>query len=83
MESFFTRVYLQQALNEGVGKKIVADFLGFNWSWVTEQQKKNKFGPLTSNLLLIGMEGKLTIPLPPSFPFLLLIPPLPRFPPPP
>lgn len=52
------RVYLQQALNEGVGKRIVADFLGFNWSWVTEQQKKNKFGPLTSNLLLIGMEGK-------------------------
>lgn len=81
MESFVTRVYLQQALNEGVGKKIVADFLGFNWSWVTEQQKKNKFGALTSNLLLIGMEGKLTTPPLPSSPFLL--PPLPRLPPPP
>lgn len=54
------KVYLQQALNEGVGKRIVADFLGFNWSWVTEQQKKNKFGALTSNLLLIGMEGNVT-----------------------
>ena len=83
MESFVTRVYLQQALNEGVGKKIVADFLGFNWSWVTEQQKKNKFGALTSNLLLIGMEGKLTTPPSPLLLSPLLLPPLPRFPPPP
>lgn len=30
----------------------------FNWKWVTEQQKLNKWGPLTSNLLLVGMEGE-------------------------
>ena len=55
--SIFFRIYLQQPLNESVGKRIVADFLGFNWNWVTSQQKKNKFGPLTNNMLLIGQEG--------------------------
>ena len=55
--SLFCRMYLQQTLNETVGKNIVLDFLGFNWNWVSEQQQRNKFGPLTSNLLLIGMEG--------------------------
>ena len=34
--------------------------MGFNWNWVTAQQKKNKFGPLTNNMLLIGQEGKQT-----------------------
>ena len=54
------RIYLQQPLNESVGKRIVADFLGFNWNWVTSQQKKNKFGQLTNNMLLIGQEGNIT-----------------------
>lgn len=54
------RMYLQQALNDGVGKRIVYDFLQFNWKWVTDQQQKNNWGPLTSNLLLIGMEGNVT-----------------------
>ncbi|XP_071953942.1 hypoxia-inducible factor 1-alpha inhibitor-like isoform X2 [Antedon mediterranea] len=54
------RYYLQQALTEGVGKKIVDDFIKFNWAWVTEQQKRGGWGPLTSNLLLIGMEGNVT-----------------------
>lgn len=44
-------------LNDSVGKKIVIDFLGFNWDWINGKQKKNNWGPLTSNLLLIGMEG--------------------------
>lgn len=34
------------------------DFLGFNWNWINKQQGKHGWGQLTSNLLLIGMEGK-------------------------
>ena len=55
---YFFRVYLQQTLNDTVGKKIVVDFLGFNWNWINRQQAKRSWGQLTSNLLLIGMEGK-------------------------
>ncbi|ESO87419.1 hypothetical protein LOTGIDRAFT_220114 [Lottia gigantea] len=52
--------YLQQALNDSVGKSLVLDFIKFNWSWATEQQKKYKWGALTSNLLLVGMDGVIT-----------------------
>ncbi|NXU91733.1 HIF1N inhibitor, partial [Xiphorhynchus elegans] len=52
------RLYLQQTLNDTVGRKIVVDFLGFNWNWINKQQGKRGWGQLTSNLLLIGMEGK-------------------------
>ncbi|XP_061421441.1 hypoxia-inducible factor 1-alpha inhibitor [Lethenteron reissneri] len=54
------RLYLQQTLNDTVGKKIVVDFLNFNWNWINRQQAKRNWGPLTSNLLLIGMEGNVT-----------------------
>uniref|UniRef100_A0A8C9WTL0 Hypoxia-inducible factor 1-alpha inhibitor n=1 Tax=Scleropages formosus TaxID=113540 RepID=A0A8C9WTL0_SCLFO len=54
------RVYLQQTLNDTVGRKIVMDFLGFNWNWINKQQAKRNWGQLTSNLLLIGMEGNVT-----------------------
>ncbi|MGH0117297.1 UNVERIFIED_CONTAM: hypothetical protein FKN15_013820 [Acipenser sinensis] len=54
------RLYLQQTLNDTVGRKIVVDFLGFNWNWINKQQAKRNWGPLTSNLLLIGMEGNVT-----------------------
>lgn len=54
------RVYLQQTLNDTVGKKIVLDFLAFNWNWINEQQARRNWGPLTSNLLLVGMEGNVT-----------------------
>ncbi|XP_069466589.1 hypoxia-inducible factor 1-alpha inhibitor [Ambystoma mexicanum] len=54
------RVYLQQTLNDTVGKNIVVDFLGFNWNWINKQQAKHGWGQLTSNLLLIGMEGNVT-----------------------
>lgn len=54
---FFVRIYLQQALTDGVGKRIVIDFLGFNWNWINDQQKRNNWGQLTSNLLFIGQEG--------------------------
>jgi hypoxia-inducible factor 1-alpha inhibitor (HIF hydroxylase) len=51
------RMYLQQALNDTVGPQIVRDFVNFNWKWVNAQQKDNKWGLLTSNLLLISEEG--------------------------
>ncbi|XP_055517848.1 hypoxia-inducible factor 1-alpha inhibitor isoform X2 [Leucoraja erinacea] len=54
------RYYLQQTLNDTVGKKIVLDFLGFNWNWANKQQTKWNWGQLTSNLLLVGMEGNVT-----------------------
>ncbi|PIO28340.1 hypothetical protein AB205_0108310, partial [Aquarana catesbeiana] len=54
------RLYLQQTLNDTVGRKIVVDFLGFNWNWINRQQAKHGWGQLTSNLLLIGMEGNVT-----------------------
>jgi hypothetical protein len=54
----FFRLYLQQQLNDTVGRPIVVDFLQFNWPWITIHQKKYNWGPLTSNLLLIGMEGR-------------------------
>ncbi|XP_076041763.1 hypoxia-inducible factor 1-alpha inhibitor-like [Oratosquilla oratoria] len=54
------RLYLQQGLNNTVGHAIVVDFLQFNWQWLNIQQKKNNWGPLTSNLLLVGMEGNTT-----------------------
>ena len=55
---FCFRLYLQQSLNEGVGPNIVRDFLGFNWAWATSRQKRNNWGPLTSNLLLVGQGGE-------------------------
>ncbi|XP_064614715.1 hypoxia-inducible factor 1-alpha inhibitor-like [Liolophura sinensis] len=54
------RLYLQQTLNDSVGQRIVFDFLNFNWNWINEQQRKYNWGPLTSNLLLVGMEGNIT-----------------------
>ncbi|KAH9488363.1 Hypoxia-inducible factor 1-alpha inhibitor [Bulinus truncatus] len=53
-------MYLQQPLNDTVGKRIVMDFTSFNWGWANETQKRNHWGPLTSNLLLVGMEGVIT-----------------------
>ncbi|EEC15193.1 hypoxia-inducible factor 1, alpha subunit inhibitor, putative [Ixodes scapularis] len=52
--------YLQQMLNETVGQSIMLDFLRFNWDWVNRQQKHNGWGPLTSNLLLVGTGGNVT-----------------------
>jgi len=51
------RMYLQQALNNTVGPAIVQDFLNFHWDWINSKQRMHSWGPLTSNLLLIAMEG--------------------------
>lgn len=59
--SLFYRLYLQQTLNDTVGPSIVRDFLGFKWDWINGIQKKMNWGPLTSNLLLIGMEGMVSL----------------------
>uniref|UniRef100_A0A8C4R9F7 Hypoxia inducible factor 1 subunit alpha inhibitor n=1 Tax=Eptatretus burgeri TaxID=7764 RepID=A0A8C4R9F7_EPTBU len=56
----FHRLYLQQPLNDTVGRNIVLDYLKFNWKWVNQQQTRCCWDPLTSNLLLIGMEGNVT-----------------------
>jgi len=53
------RVYLQQPLNNTVGRQIAADFVSFNWVWAVERQKDWNWGPLTSNLLLIGQQVRL------------------------
>ncbi|KAL1139713.1 hypothetical protein AAG570_006691 [Ranatra chinensis] len=54
------RLYLQQMLNNTVGPGIVHDFLRFHWDWINSLQKNMSWGPLTSNLLLIAMEGNVT-----------------------
>lgn len=54
------RLYLQQVLNNTVGMTIVQDFAHFNWNWIKEKQTKNSWGPLSSNLLLVSMEGNVT-----------------------
>ncbi|EEB16154.1 Hypoxia-inducible factor 1 alpha inhibitor, putative [Pediculus humanus corporis] len=54
------RLYLQQLLNNTVGPAIVDDFLHFKWDWLSNIQKLSNWGPLTSNLLLISMEGNVT-----------------------
>lgn len=53
-------MYLQQGLNNTVGPAIVQDFLNFDWSFCNGKQAKHNWGPLTSNLLLISMEGNVT-----------------------
>ncbi|BES87743.1 Hypoxia-inducible factor 1 alpha [Nesidiocoris tenuis] len=54
------RLYLQQALTHSVGTEIVKDFLQFKWDYIKGIQKEMGWGSLTSNLLLIGMEGNVT-----------------------
>lgn len=60
IEASGTRLYLQQMLDDTVGKNIVKDFLEFKWKWLTEMQRKMNWGSLTSNLLLIGLPGNIT-----------------------
>jgi len=45
---------------EGVGKRILDDFKRFDWSLASEYQRQASFGPLTSNLLLVGMSNVVT-----------------------
>ncbi|KAK3709320.1 hypothetical protein QZH41_009270, partial [Actinostola sp. cb2023] len=59
-QSSSPRIYLQQMLNDQVGKNIVLDFLGFRWEWLNAKKKEMGWGPLTSNLLLIGLPGNIT-----------------------
>ncbi|XP_065222718.1 hypoxia-inducible factor 1-alpha inhibitor-like isoform X1 [Planococcus citri] len=54
------RYYFQQVLDNSVGVSVVQDFVKFNWDWFRDKTSKNNWGPLTSNLLLIAMEGNVT-----------------------
>ncbi len=54
------RLYMQQILSDGVSDKILSDFCGFDWKWLANQQQRNDWGSLTSNLLLIGLPGNIT-----------------------
>lgn len=57
---FIFRLYLQECLNNNLGAEIVRDFLNFDWQFCTTIQSKHSWGPLTSNLLLVGMEGNVS-----------------------
>ena len=59
-ESKTPKIYLQQMLNDQVGRQIVVDFRGFKWEWLNAKKKEMGWGPLTSNLLLIGLPGNIT-----------------------
>jgi len=54
------RLYLQQELNSEISKNVRSDFLSFNWNYLFNRQAKHAWGSLSSNLLLIGMEGNVT-----------------------
>jgi len=54
------RVYMQQSLTDGVGAQMQADFAKFNWPLANALAKRNDWGPLTSNLLLVGEQGCVT-----------------------
>ncbi|KAF2361559.1 JmjC domain [Trinorchestia longiramus] len=54
------RLYLQQSLSSNIGPKVAADFVSFNWLWLRKLMKIVHWGPLTSNLLLIAMQGNVT-----------------------
>ena len=53
------RIYLQQTINHPeVGDQIVVDYFNFKWDLLQKYQNKLGWGPLTSNLLLVGLEGE-------------------------
>ena len=54
------RAYLQQGLFMGIGDQVTRDFQGFKWDWLNALTKLLRFGPQTSNLLLIGEDGCVT-----------------------
>ena len=55
------RLYLQQALFDGIGKQIKKDFSRFHWAWIQAMQALlPSIGDLTTNMLLIGEFGNVT-----------------------
>ncbi|KAL1508642.1 hypothetical protein AB1Y20_004738 [Prymnesium parvum] len=55
-----SKLYLQTPLVQGVGEAMVADFKQFDWAALREWQKRNGWGEMTSNLLLVGQRGNTT-----------------------
>ena len=54
------RMYLQQTLVTGIGERLTEDFRNFDWSTLTLLERAGGWGPLTSNLLLLGHRGSVT-----------------------
>lgn len=45
---------------KGMGAQILKDFITFDWDFVTKMAKTNKWGELTTNMMLIGERGVVT-----------------------
>jgi hypoxia-inducible factor 1-alpha inhibitor (HIF hydroxylase) len=54
------KIYLQNMLFEGLGEAIVRDFQEWKWGWAHKWQKALGFGPLSTNMLLVGQRGVIT-----------------------
>lgn len=54
------RIYLQQTIGGDLSKQITDDSSQFRWDLIHNYQNKLGWGSLTSNLLLIGLEGNIT-----------------------
>ena len=54
------KIYYQNGLTDKVGPAIVRDFIKFRWDWVETLSAAGNWGPLTSNLLLIGEKNNVT-----------------------
>ena len=55
-----SHIYLQQMLTDAVAAPMVEDFRAFDWAWLKQVQRSACWGPLTTNLLLVGMPGVVT-----------------------
>mmetsp|Transcript_22324 Transcript_22324/g.75146 ORF Transcript_22324/g.75146 Transcript_22324/m.75146 type:complete len:446 (-) Transcript_22324:374-1711(-) len=60
MEAGERCLYLQSPLVEGIGEKVVADFVLFDWEWVRGLPQSVGWRDLSSNLLLVGQKGNVT-----------------------
>lgn len=52
--------YLQTPLVQGVSEQMLSDFKSFQWLRLNELARRLEWGPLTSNLLLVGQRGNTT-----------------------
>eukprot|EP00043_Microstomoeca_roanoka_P012491 m.120971 g.120971 ORF g.120971 m.120971 type:complete len:256 (-) comp15511_c0_seq1:534-1301(-) len=60
LETGDRNLYLQQGLNDTVGPRIVKDFIGFNWQWLSSVVKALNWGQLTTNMLFVSMPHLVT-----------------------
>lgn len=53
-------LYLQTALVEGVGERLLRDFSRFDWQWVRSLSSRAGWGPLSANVLFVGSGAHVT-----------------------